>query len=77
MSGLFARFGDAVSDVKHSWQGDQARFSFRARGMSIKGSLLVTDTSLDLDVDLPFMAKLFEGSIRSEAERWMEEFFSK
>lgn len=75
--GLLAQFGDAVSDVRHSWDGNQARVSFRARGMSIKGTLTVTDTAVDLDVKLPFLAKMFEGAIRGEAERWMEEFLQK
>jgi hypothetical protein len=76
LTGLLAGFGDAVSDIQQSWQGDMMRFSFRARGMKIKGTLLVADAEVVLDVDLPFMAKLFEGTIRDEAEKWLEEFLS-
>ena len=46
----------------------------RAKGFGIKGTLKVTNTDLVLDVKLPFAARLFEGAIRSNAERAIDEY---
>ena len=69
---LIDRFGDSVSELKHTWQGDAARFSFQARGFNVKGTLLVTDTEVAIDVKLPFAPRLFEGTIRSSAEQGLD-----
>ena len=46
LPGVISRFGDSVSEIKHSWQGDLAQFSFRAKGFSINGELLVSDADV-------------------------------
>jgi hypothetical protein len=66
------RFGDSVSNVKQAWQGDDLEFSFQARGFNIKGTLTVSDSDLNLDLQLPFAAKLFEGKIRSAIEKELD-----
>ena len=65
---LIARFGDSVSDFEHAWQGNSATFSFRARGFDVQGSLKITDSDVVVDMKLPFVARLFESTIRSNVE---------
>ena len=74
MPKLLAKFGDDISDPKSEWAGDSMTFSFRAKGFGIKGTLKVTDMDLVLDIKLPFAARLFEGTIRSNAERAIDEY---
>ena len=45
--------------------------------MKIDGMLLVTDTAVDIDVNLPFMAQIFEGAIRGEWGNGWTSSFSK
>ena len=52
-------------------------FSFVARGFSIKGTLEVNDSQLILDAKLPFLAKPFEGMIRSRIEQELDHILSK
>ena len=72
LPGLTIRFGDSASELKHTWEGDTARFSFRARGFEVTAELVVSDTDVVLDVRLPLAARLFEGTIRPNVEQELE-----
>ena len=74
LTDLLTQFGDAVSDVSHSWDGDSMKFQFRvSRLASFKGTLKVTDRDLDLNLPFPLLARGFEGTAKSEAERWLDQ----
>ena len=70
---LIEQYGQRLSDPVHEWHGDTMRFSFGALGFTIKGTLDVTDSDAVLDLDLPFAAKLFEGTVRSSVERELDQ----
>ena len=74
---LIQRHGDSMSNPKGAWSGDVFEFSFVARGFSIKGTLEVNDSQLILDAKLPFLAKPFEGMIRSRIEQELDHILSK
>ena len=57
--------GDNASNVEGQWNGNVLHFAFRTRGMNIKGTFLVTDDEIIIESRLPFMARPFEGRIRS------------
>ena len=65
---MLERFGDSVSNVSREWDGDTARFSFRAQGFKIKGRMELSDDRVTVDLRLPFAARLFQGRIRAEVE---------
>jgi putative polyhydroxyalkanoate system protein len=73
ISNMKEQYGDKVSDLHEEWNGDTGRFSLKAMGMSLKGTLQVTDDQLRVDGDLPWAAKPFQGTIeatiRERAER--------
>ena len=73
---LIGRFGQRVSDPQWAWRGDTMAFSFTAMGFAIKGTLEVSDTTVVVDVKLPLAARLFEGKLRSEAERAIDGYLS-
>ena len=71
---MLARFGDAVSDVSHRWQGDTMEFGFTAMGMmSLGGALRVTETEFTLDMPFPMLAQGFEGQAKAKLNRWLDE----
>ena len=74
---LVQRHGDSMSNPKGEWKGDLFNFSFEARGFKIKGTLEVTDTQVKLDAKLPLLASPFEGMIRSNIERELDQILGK
>lgn len=65
---MLERFGESVSEVSREWDGDTARFSFRAQGFGVKGEMRLSEGMVTVDLKLPFAARLFEGRIRGEVE---------
>ena len=61
-----AQFGQEVSNLQESWNGEQGNFSFSARGFSVSGNVLVEATNARMDINLPFAAMLFKGKIEKE-----------
>ena len=71
---LMASFDNTVSDVTYSWEDDLMAFSFRARGLEFKGTLSVTDTELNIDLDIPLMLQAFQGLVQERLEEGLDEF---
>ncbi len=73
LDNLLTQFGDSVSDVSHSWDGDSMRFQFMvSRIASFEGNLEVTEDELDLDLPFPLFAQGFEVTAKTEVERWLD-----
>ncbi len=72
---LHSQYGHYANDLDHNWQGDTLHVAFKAKGMSIKGTIEVTDTDVILDGKVPLIAKPFESRIRSTVEREAEAMF--
>ena len=49
ISNMKEQYGDKVSDLHEEWNGDTGRFSLKAMGMNLKGTLKITDSSLEVD----------------------------
>ncbi|MCH8309637.1 MAG: polyhydroxyalkanoic acid system family protein, partial [Chloroflexi bacterium] len=64
--------GDNVSNVERQWDGNVLRFAFRTRGMNIKGTFQVTDDEIIIESKLPFIARPFEGRVRSAIEEQLD-----
>lgn len=64
-------YGNMVQNLNEDWNENDANFSFKAMGMSVKGNLIVDDSSLKLDGKIPITAmpfkKTIEEKIREEA----------
>lgn len=69
------QYGQMASDLDWEWQGDTLHVSMKAKGMSLKGTLEVTDTSVIVDGKLPLLARPFETKIRHTVEREAESMF--
>ena len=62
---ILAEAGSRVNDVEYQWDGDTARFSFRAMGRKIDGKAELSANAVAFDIGLPFMARPFEPQIKS------------
>ena len=72
LPGFIEQAGDNVSNVERQWDGNVLRFAFRTRGMKIKGTFLVTDDEVIVESKLPFVARPFEGRVRSAIEEQLD-----
>ena len=72
---LLAQFGGHAEEIEHEWLGDMMRFKGKARGLTIEGTVEVTDAAVVLDAKLPLMAKMFEGRIRQAVQREADAMF--
>jgi hypothetical protein len=54
---------------------DRADISFSAKGITLKGVLEVTEASIDMDLDVPFLLRPFKekalGAIDREISHWV------
>jgi len=62
---LKARYGDKVSDLEESWDGNVLSFSGSGMGQSISGTVTVNAGAVAVELDLPFAAMLMKGKIES------------
>ena len=75
LRGLERQYGSYASDLEHEWHGNTLHFGFKAKGISGKGTVEITETDIILDGKLPLIAKPFESRIRSTVEREAESMF--
>ncbi len=58
--------------VRARWDGD----SVRIRGAGVDGHLTLGDTDVLVSVELGLMASAFKGVLRSEVQRFLDEYVS-
>ena len=75
MADLQRSFGHYASDMEKHWEGDTMTFAFKAKGISGKGTLEITDSEVIIDGKLPLIAKPFESRIKSTVEKETEDMF--
>lgn len=73
-----ASYAERFSEYKPvtNWKNeDSADIGFNVKGMSLNGAVKVSATSIDLDLDVPFMLKPFKGKalavIEAEIKKWI------
>lgn len=74
---LHAQYGQYANDLDHNWEGDTLHVAFKTKGMTVKGTIEITDTDVILDGKVPLIARPFESRIRSTVEREAEAMFRK
>jgi putative polyhydroxyalkanoate system protein len=58
--------------VRARWEGD----SVRIRGAGVDGKLTLSDEDVLVSVELGLMASAFKGVLRSEVQRFLDEYVS-
>ena len=66
----------AQYEPRATWVSDEkADISFRVRGFALSGTLGVTDTSIDMELQVPFLLRPFQGKalgvIEKEIGAWI------
>ena len=67
--------GHAAKDLDYEWHGNTLHIAAKAKGLSVKGTVEITETDVIIDGKLPLLAKPFESKIRHTVEREAEEMF--
>lgn len=62
---------------RYDWTSeDSGEFSFNAKGVKLQGTIRVRDNKVDVDMDVPFLFRIFQGSamkvIQEQVEHWVE-----
>jgi hypothetical protein len=62
---------------KTTWTGpSSAKISFQVKGMTLTGGVEIRDRTIDLDLDVPFLLRPFQGQaisvIDGEIRSWLE-----
>lgn len=75
MEAYRARFADYHPEF--AWKTeDKGRFSFRAKGVSVAGDIEINGSSIFVDVEVPFLLRIFRGKaiqvIDREVRRWID-----
>lgn len=61
-AGKFGQFND-------QWAGDRMNFTLTAFGQSVTGRVDVTDSAVDLEVDLPWIFAMLADKIRGQVQQ--------
>jgi len=54
---------DMISDVHEGWQDNKGNFSFKAKGFNLAGDIIVNDSNVQINSDLPFAVSFFKSAI--------------
>ena len=73
LHGLLARvkekYQDQVSDLMETWNDNTLSFSFKTYGFQVSGDVIVQDSEVVLDGQIPYAAMLFKGQIESNLRK--------
>ena len=62
-------YHDRVSGLQEQWNGGTYSFGFKIVGMSIAGTITVTDDSVKTATDLPLAAMIFKKPIEERVRK--------
>ena len=72
---LLEGFGSQLTRLAHSWNGDTMDISFTVFNFDLRGKIEVTSSQVIVDIELPLMARVFEGDARQAVQGKLTEFF--
>ena len=71
------KYGDQVTGLEQSWEGDTLSFAMTTYGFKITGNLVVEDSQVTVAGDLPFAASMFKGKIENSIGTELEKCLAK
>ena len=75
LKNLERQYGQMASDLEYEWHGFTLHLAGKAKGMSVKGTVEITEHDVIVDGKLPLLARPFESRIRHTVERETEALF--
>ena len=70
---LIEKFGGEMDDIDQDWQENQMVFRCKARGLSLSGTLTITDDVLDVEIEVPLWARALEVSMKDVVANFVTE----
>ena len=74
---LAEEHNELITSSSHSWNDDTMQFSLQAQGFNVNGCIMVTDTKIILQVDVPLLLRPLEGRMRSTIEKIVDDLLSE
>src|SRR5690242_13371350 len=65
---LQTQHGGMLERVEQNWVGDTLNFVVAAIGQSVSGTLRVNESTVDLDIALPWMLAMLAGTVKKQIE---------
>jgi hypothetical protein len=75
LASLLGQFAHHAEDLQHEWTGDMLYFKGKAKGLSVQGTVEITDAAMIVDTKLPLIAMAFEGRIREAVQKEADAMF--
>ncbi len=75
LASLLGQFAHQADDLHHEWTGDTLYFKGKAKGLSMQGTVEITDAAMIVDTKLPLIAMAFEGRIREAVQKEADQIF--
>jgi putative polyhydroxyalkanoate system protein len=72
---MLQQYGSQVPEHSHEWASDTMKFSGKASGVRLSGTVEVTDTTVTVEVDLPLLARIFETQVRGRSQEALDTIF--
>ncbi len=69
LDGLKEEHKDKISNLVQIWTGNKSKFSFRLKGISVTGTIVVNFDDIEISGKLPFAAMLFQGVIEDTIKK--------
>ncbi|MCE9548630.1 MAG: polyhydroxyalkanoic acid system family protein [Planctomycetia bacterium] len=66
MGKMKQQYSEHIQDFEESWQGNVLSYSFRTFGMSIRGTMEVRETEVEVEASIPLAALMVKGKIEQE-----------
>lgn len=74
---LTEEYKDEFFDLKQETNGNIIDFSFKIRGMQIKGNITVEKDKVIIESKLPFAARMFQGMIEDKIKENADKMISQ
>lgn len=74
---LTEEYKDEFFDLKQETNGNIIDFSFKIRGMQIKGNITVEKDKVIIESKLPFAARMFQGMIENKIKENADKMISQ
>ena len=75
--GLRQQFAQNLAQVEDRWTGDHLDFKATAFGQSLTGRVDVTDTSAEIEIDLPWLFAMLAEKIKGQVEQAGQKLLEK
>lgn len=74
---LSEKFKDEFSDLKQERNENVIDFSFKIRGMNVKGKMTISENEVTVESRLPFAARIFQGLIENKIKENAEDMMAE